>query len=509
MAEVAEVAEHRILIHATLRRDAELVACALDQAGFSSCVCKTLPELMHELAQGAGALLTVEEALAPAAVPLAEFVSRQPTWSDFPIVVMTTPRSDSPWIRGAYDRLGNCTLLERPVHVTTLVSTVRGALRARLRQYQIRLADQRKDEFLAMLAHELRNPLAPIGAAAQLLEIISPDEEKVKKTCAIISRQVVHMSSLIDDLLDIARVTRKLINLSKEPADFRKILSEAVEQVSPLIRERHHHLVLHLPPSPVCVLGDHKRLVQIVVNLLNNAAKYTPNGGDISMRLAAPPGEVVVEVADNGIGMAAELVPRVFDLFSQAERSSDRSQGGLGLGLPLVKNLVELHGGSVSAESGGPGKGSRFTVRLPQLACALGAPGATGAGAHRASPAQPLRVLVVDDNADAANTLDMLLDASGHEVVTEYNAAKAIERAQVIAPQVCLLDIGLPDMDGCELARRLRSMPGMAQAILIAVTGYGQEQDKQKTRDAGFDFHFVKPINTEKLLTLLAQVRVA
>jgi CheY-like chemotaxis protein len=360
-----------------------------------------------------------------------------------------------------------------------------------------------------MLAHELRNPLAPIGAAAQFLPLVASDPDKVKQASAIISRQVAHMSSLIDDLLDLARVTRNLINLVKEPLDVRKILSEAVEQVSPLVRARHHHLTLHLPPGPANVLGDHKRLVQIVVNLLNNATKYTPDGGHIALQLRTPTGEVSVEVADDGIGMAPELVPRVFDLFSQAERSSDRSQGGLGLGLPLVKNLVELHSGSVLAQSDGVGKGSKFTVRFPQLAAASAMPAAAhGLGEQHVSPARPLRVLVVDDNVDAANTLHMLLDASGHEVFTEYTAARAIERTQEIHPQVCLLDIGLPDMDGCELARRLRALPAMANATLIAISGYGQEQDKQRSADAGFDFHLVKPINTANLLALLAQAPV-
>jgi signal transduction histidine kinase/ActR/RegA family two-component response regulator len=504
---MTEIADQRVLIFASFRKDAELAVGALDHAGFSSFACKTLPDLMHELDEGAGVVLTVEEALPPAAAtPLADFVSHQPTWSDLPILVLTKPGGGSEWLRGAYDRLGNLTLLERPVHASTLVSAVRGALRARLKQYQVRLADQRKDEFLAMLAHELRNPLAPIGAAAQFLPLVASDPDKVKQASAIISRQVAHMSSLIDDLLDLARVTRNLINLVKEPLDVRKILSEAVEQVGPLVRARHHHLTLHLPPGPAKVLGDHKRLVQIIVNLLNNAAKYTPDGGHIALQLRTPTGEVAVEVTDDGIGMAPELVPRVFDLFSQAERSSDRSQGGLGLGLPLVKNLAELHGGSVLAQSDGVGKGSKFTVRFPQLAAASAMPTAAhGLGEQHASAGRPLRVLVVDDNVDAANTLHMLLDASGHEVFTEYTAARAIERTQEIHPQVCLLDIGLPDMDGCELARRLRALPAMANATLIAISGYGQEQDKQRSADAGFDFHLVKPINTGKLLTLLAQ----
>lgn len=507
---MTETAEQRILIHAPVGKDAELAANVLHHAGFSCFVCKTLSDVLRELNKGAGALLATEEALpAPASAPLTRFLTDQPTWSDLPILVLTRPGGDSPWIREAYERLGNLTLLERPVRAPTLISAVRAALRARLRQYEIRLADQRKDEFLAMLAHELRNPLAPIGAAAQLLKLISSDADRIKKTSEIISRQVEHMTSLIDDLLDIARVTRHLIKLVRGPLDIRQILSEAVEQVGPLIRQRQHHLVLHLSPDPANVLGDHKRLVQVVVNLLNNAAKYTPEGGNITVQLRVSADEVVLAVSDNGIGMAPELLSQVFDLFAQAERSPDRSQGGLGLGLALVKNLVELQGGSVGAESGGPGKGSTFTVHLPRLVSEPAvAPGSGSVWDQPSNPVQPLRVLVVDDNADAANTLNMFLDASGHEVFTEYTAARAIERAQETTPHVCLLDIGLPEMDGYELARRLRTMPGMARTVLIAVTGYGQEQDKKKSTEAGFDYHLVKPVNTARLLTLLGQICV-
>jgi CheY-like chemotaxis protein len=246
----------------------------------------------------------------------------------------------------------------------------------------------------------------------------------------------------------------------------------------------------------------------VVVNLINNAAKYTPEGGNISVQLRVAADAVVLNISDNGIGMARELVLRVFDLFTQAQRSSDRSQGGLGIGLPLVKSLVELHGGSVSAESGGIGKGSIFTVRLPRLTSDSSKMNALQTSKDQPSTAvQPLRVLVVDDNADAADVLTLLLEAHGHEVFTEYAVPKAIERAQRTSPHVCLLDIGLPDIDGYELARRLRVMPEMAKAVLIAVSGYGQEQDKKKSAEAGFDYHFVKPINTTKLATLLAKIR--
>ncbi|OWW19927.1 hybrid sensor histidine kinase/response regulator [Noviherbaspirillum denitrificans] len=506
---MTEIAEQRILIHAPLGKDAALAENALSHAGFPCFICRTPSELLDELDKGAAAVLAVEEAL-PATVsgPLTECISRQPHWSDLPILVLTKPGSDSPWIKGAYERFGNLTLLERPLRVTTLISAVRAALRARLKQYEMRLADQRKDEFLAMLAHELRNPLAPIGAAAQLLELVADDADRVRKTGEIIARQVEHMTGLIDDLLDIARVTRKLIKLVKDRVDMRQVLSEAVEQVNPLIRKRQHELVLHLSPDPACVLGDYKRLVQVVVNLLNNAAKYTPENGHISVHLRVPGDEVVLEVSDNGIGMEPALVVRVFELFAQGERSSDRSLGGLGLGLPLVRNLVELHGGSVWAKSDGLARGSTFTVRMPRLADEVRAtPDRLDAKSQASGTVTPLRVLVVDDNVDAANMLDMLLNASGHEVCTEYSASGAIEQAQRMPPQVCLLDIGLPDMDGYELARRLRVMPEMESAVLIAVTGYGQEQDRKKSSEAGFAHHLVNPVNAARLLTLLAQIR--
>ncbi len=367
--------------------------------------------------------------------------------------------------------------------------------------------DRAKDEFLAMLAHELRNPLAPISAAAQLLEMVSSDADRVKQIAGIIGRQVGHLTSLINDLLDVARVTRGLIVLAEDPLDLRHILSDAIEQAAPQIRARQHQLALYLPSEPANVVGDRKRLVQVVANMLTNAAKYTPEGGNIDVRLRVLPDEVVLDISDNGIGMAPELVTRVFDLFAQAERTPDRSQGGLGLGLALCKSLVESHGGNVHAESDGPGKGSTFTARLPRLASGpIAAHDSSAAHEHPPDTVESLRVMVVDDNVDAVSTLKILLGAAGHEVFTEHTASQAIERARCISPQVFLLDIGLPDMDGNELVRRLRAMPETAGAVLIAVTGYGQEQDKQNSIAAGFDHYLVKPIDIAKLLTLLSQV---
>jgi PAS domain S-box-containing protein len=374
----------------------------------------------------------------------------------------------------------------------------------KLAEEKLKEADARKDEFLAMLAHELRNPLAPISAAAQLLQIGAVDEARVRQTSQIIGRQVHHLTSLVDDLLDVSRVTRGLVELDSGQVDIGHVVAEAIEQVTPLIRARHHHLGLQLSPEAPLVLGDKKRLVQVLVNLLNNAAKYTREGGQLQLTTEVHSRHVQIQVADNGIGMAPELVSRAFDMFTQAERSPDRSSGGLGLGLALVRSLVQLHGGTVFCESAGPGKGSTFTVCLPRLFAEEPQPEAPAADPALHKRAAPLRILVVDDNVDAAAMLSMLLEAGGHAVMTEHGARAALARAEAEAPQVCILDIGLPEMDGNELAQRLRAMPQTAGAMLIAVTGYGQENDRQQTLAAGFDHHLVKPVDAGALTALFA-----
>jgi PAS domain S-box-containing protein len=371
---------------------------------------------------------------------------------------------------------------------------------------RLKEADVRKDEFLAMLAHELRNPLAPISAAAQLLQIGALNEARVRQTSQIIGRQVHHLTSLVDDLLDVSRVTRGLVELDSAQVDIGHVVADAIEQVTPLVRARHHQLGVQLTPDAPLVMGDKKRLVQVLVNLLNNAAKYTPEGGQLLLATEVRDAEVLIRVTDNGIGMAPELVARAFDMFAQAERSPDRSSGGLGLGLALVKSLVNLHHGTVSCDSAGLGKGSTFTVGLPRL-IAEARDKAAQASAPPHERTAPLRILVVDDNVDAANTLSMLLEAGGHEVRTAYGARAALELAGIEAPQICILDIGLPEMDGNALAQRLRAMPQTAGAVLVAVTGYGQENDRQQTLAAGFDHHLVKPVDAGELAAILARVR--
>ena len=370
-------------------------------------------------------------------------------------------------------------------------------------EQDLREADRRKDEFLAMLAHELRNPLAPISAAAQLLKMPGLKPELINKTSGIIGRQVGHMTSLIDDLLDVSRVTRGLIVLERKRLEIMAVVTDAIEQVRPIINARRQDLSVRVPPGAIELIGDQKRLVQVLTNLLNNAAKYTAEGGSLELSVATTPTMVSVGVRDNGIGIPANLLPHVFDLFTQAERTPDRSQGGLGLGLALVRSLVALHGGSVAASSAGKGHGATFTVDLPRIIDAPVHDGRTADPAAVPRRDKQLRLLVVDDNADAAEMLGAFMESVGHEVTIEHDPYRAIEHALARPPDACLLDIGLPGMDGNQLARLLRSMPEMSDTVLIAVTGYGKKFDHDTAIAAGFDHYFVKPADPMAVLALL------
>jgi signal transduction histidine kinase/ActR/RegA family two-component response regulator len=368
---------------------------------------------------------------------------------------------------------------------------------------ELRDAARRKDEFLAMLAHELRNPLAPISAAADLLALAGDDARVARQTGEIIARQVAHMTGLVDDLLDVSRVTRGLVTLQVQPLEIAGVVADAVEQARALFHSRQQHLALHLTSQTAMVSGDRTRLVQVFANLLNNAAKFTPEGGHVEVRVEARQDHVDFSVSDDGLGIAPELLPHVFDLFTQAERSADRAQGGLGLGLALVKRLVELHGGSATARSEGLGRGSRFTVRLPRVANSIAPPWSDAGEGAADTELPPLRLLVVDDNTDAAFSLGLLLEAMGHAVVVEHDAAAALASAQRDPPHIAFLDLGLPDVDGFELARRLRAWPETTETMLVAVTGYGASEDRVRTTAAGFDHHLTKPVRLEVILALL------
>jgi signal transduction histidine kinase/CheY-like chemotaxis protein len=359
-----------------------------------------------------------------------------------------------------------------------------------------------KDEFLAMLAHELRNPLAPITSAAQLLRLPDVNEGLRLKASSIISRQVRHMTELVDDLLDVSRVTRGLIKLDSEVLDLNKVAMAAVEQARPHIEERRHALTVDLPAEQVPVEGDRTRLIQVLVNLLNNSAKYTPAGGNITLAVASDGLSSTVSVRDNGSGIDPQLLPHVFDLFTQADRAPDRSQGGLGIGLALVKSIVRMHNGRVAAHSAGAQQGTTMTVTLPLASMQAGeTPRTQGIAAET----RPLPVTIVDDNLDAGQSLAVLLRAHGHTVQVYEDASTTLRAPEVEGTEVFILDIGLPDMTGYELARRLRRQPCHANAVFVALTGYGQERDRELSRQAGFDHHLVKPVDIAKLAQILAQ----
>jgi signal transduction histidine kinase len=372
-------------------------------------------------------------------------------------------------------------------------------------QDALREADQKKDEFLAMLAHELRNPLAPIASAAALLQNFKFDEAMVRRASAIISRQASHMTSLIDDLLDVSRVTRGKVELETVDLDIRDVIADAIEQVRPLVERHDHQLHVRLSADASIVTGDRKRLVQVMTNLLSNAAKYTPSGGRIEVVLDTGEAWLSIAIRDNGIGMTPELIGNAFELFSQGAQGLDRSQGGLGIGLALVKSLLLLHGGDVNAESAGAGSGSTFRVTLPRAASGDLAPAVQGAP-RGSSAGAPLRIGIVDDNEDAAVTLGLFLETVGHTVQLAHSAGDALRVLPAFRPDVCLLDIGLPDMSGFELARALHARDDIGGAVLIAVTGYAQDKDRDDALAAGFGELLAKPVSLDKLQALLARI---
>jgi signal transduction histidine kinase len=381
------------------------------------------------------------------------------------------------------------------------------------REEALRDADRRKDEFLAMLAHEIRNPLAPIRTAVQLLRLKELPEGHRTNARDVIERQVEHLVRLIDDLLDVSRITRGAITLQRAHVDLAEVVARAVETSRPLVDSRRHELTIVLPDQPLSVFGDLTRLSQVLANLLNNAAKYTDAQGRIQLRVEADGREAVIRVQDNGIGISKEMLSRVFDLFAQADRSLERASGGLGIGLALVRRLVEMHGGSVSAHSGGVGQGTEMVIRLPVAVGDRALPSMppetdrltpAPSGEPPAAPVTPShRILIVDDNRDAADSMALLVETAGHSARTAYDGHQALDLASAFAPDVLLLDLGVPGLNGFEIARRIRRQPWGSKVALIAVTGWGQEQDRRRTKEAGFDAHLIKPVGTADLLSAL------
>jgi signal transduction histidine kinase len=428
---------------------------------------------------------------------------------DIPFILLTARAGEEARVEGL--AAGVDDYLVKPFIARELLARVGGSLalarmrgELRARELTLREADRRKDEFLAMLAHELRNPLAPIRNANELLgKILRVADRRVENAIAITRRQVAQLTRLVDDLLDVSRVTQGRIELQRRPVDIPHVIVQAIEAVQPVLRERHHRLVsVHSAEHPALyVNADPARLIQCVVNVLTNAAKYTDPGGEITVQTRGEGKQAVIEISDTGVGIAAELLPHMFELFVQGDRSLDRAQGGLGVGLAVVKRLVEMHGGTVVAHSAGPGQGATFEIRLPLIEHRHAPP----AGA--APPKVPAaRILIVDDNHDAADSLGALLALEGHTVQMAYSAADALQRAAPFRAQVVLLDIGLPQMDGYEVARHLRRIPQLCDTRVIAVTGYGQRRDRERAAAAGFDEHLVKPVSPASVARALAGI---
>ncbi len=408
------------------------------------------------------------------------------------------------WIRAIgrafYDQMG------APLRFDGITVDVTERIR---QEVALREADRRKDEFLATLAHELRNPLAPIRNALHLMAQAGGNGHDFEEERAIAERQVAHLARLVDDLMDVARISQGKIGLRKETVDLVTIARRAVETVRASVRDRGHELSVRLPTEPIWLEGDPTRLEQVLWNLLNNAVKYTEPGGQIHLEAMRDGEQALVRVRDTGIGIMPEMLPRIFEMFVQVDQETVRSQSGLGIGLGLVQFLVELHRGTISATSAGPGQGSEFVVRLPVLPDEAGNRFATDRVDHlEARAALPRRrVLVVDDNLDAANSLARLLDRLyGQEVRVSYDGPSALEVASDYRPDVVLLDIGMPGMDGHEVARQLRSRPEFERTLLVALTGWGQDTDRRKSREAGFDRHLVKPVDPAELRSLLASI---
>ncbi|HXF15469.1 MAG TPA: MASE1 domain-containing protein [Burkholderiales bacterium] len=372
----------------------------------------------------------------------------------------------------------------------------RAELAVRQRVDELQASERHINEFLAMLSHELRNPLAPMVNALALIRKVPATEHS--PLLGIIERQVAHLSHIVDDLLDVSRITRGKILLQKALVDLKDIVLRAVEASRPLIAAHGHAVESHLPDEQLLVDVDATRISQVVLNLINNAVKYTPAGGSIAISVSRESGYALLKVRDSGIGIGPELIPKVFDLFMQGDRALDRSEGGLGIGLTIARRIVEMHGGSIDVSSGGPGNGSEFSVRIPLAQASASAVPVASRDSGAAPRAVRRRLLIVDDHRENADTLATLLASLGHEVFTAYDGRKAIELAQQLHPDAVLLDIGLPGMNGYEVARALRNSQGM-RMFLIAVSGYGQDEDRRRSREAGFNYHLVKPVDPARL----------
>ena len=497
-----------VLILAPFGRDAPLTARTLHDVAETK-ICLDVDELCRELPEASAAVVTQEALTAASLRTLATALRGQPSWSDLPLIVFTAGQGAAyPRNVEALSLLGNVTELERPVHPVTLVSAVRAAIRGRRRQYEMRelikdlqSAVEQRDAFLAILGHELRNPL---GAIANAVELTQRRNLEAPAEIGVIRRQVRVLSRLVNDLLDVSRVTSGKVSLLQERVDLVALVERLVDEAAVAARREQIHLSLTSDPGPLWVLGDEVRLEQVFNNLVANALKYTPARGRIEVAIVHAGTDVHVHVRDSGVGIPPDALPHIFDLFTQAEMNIDRARGGMGIGLTLVRSLVQLHGGSVRAASEGTGRGSEFTVTLP-LSVEMTAPSEGPPATESSSGGR--RLLLVEDNADNRNSLRELLEELGHVVAVARDGAEGVEAAIATVPEVALVDVGLPELDGYQVAQRVRAALG-DRVRLIALTGYGQPDDVRRARAAGFDAHLVKPVDLNALERLLVADRL-
>ena len=485
--------------------DAALAVQFLQERGIEARAYDSLGSLAPALDAGAGCLVVVEEALVQEELPrLREALARMPAWADVPLILVSgNVAALGQLYASAFPESGHVTLLERPLNPHSLVSAVAVALRASARQREMgeliaarEEAVRLRDEFLAMLAHELRNPLAPMKNVVQLLRMQPAADEHARRCTDVLDRQVSHMVRMVDDLMDVARLERGKVALRMQRVDLNRVTAAAVESCQPSAEERGRSVTLRLASEPLAVDADPVRIEQMVCNLVNNAVKFSPASAEIVIYTAAEGGNALVSVEDPGVGFEQGVAENLFKPFLQANPTLDRSAGGLGIGLTIVRRLAELHGGSVRAASDGPGRGARFVVRLP---LAQGLPRAAFRDAAPAPAHRRRRVVVIEDNKDIRDTLRTLLTRWGHDVTTAADGRAGLDCVLESRPDVALVDVGLPEMNGYDVARTIRSrLPGDG-IRLIAITGYGQPADRERARQAGFDEHLLKPVEPEVL----------
>lgn len=504
--------EDRVLVLTPSGRDATLAAGTLAHAEIPHVVCLGPAELCRGIEEGAGAALIASEALDHGVIELLrDTLAGQPAWSDLPLIVLTPSSGSAEGSRRMFEilmKLGNVTTIERPMHAVGLIATLRAALRARHRQYEARdllerLEDavRQRERFLAILGHELRNPLTAIRNAVQLARLRSGDDGEMARPLGIIHRQSRVLDRLVDDLLDVARVTSGKIVLQREIVEVGAVARQALEEQEPVFRSRGVDITFAAAAEPLRVDADPARLGQILTNLLTNACKYTLAGGHVVVRVGRDGAHARVMVEDDGVGIPAELLPDIFEMFAQGDGSLERTQGGLGIGLTLGRSLAQLHGGTLEAASPGPGRGSVFTLRLPLV------PAAAPVAERSAESPPPARrsVVLVEDNTDTRDSLRELLELFGHDVRAAADGPEGLRLAADAMPDVAIVDVGLPGLSGYELAARLRAQVG-DRIRLIALTGYGQPEDRRRAIESGFDAHMTKPVDIDDLHRLIEEV---